>query len=423
MPLPVKSSALVLACCCLGAGFFSNPARLATTLTPVPVWETNDIGAVWSDQFDRSSLGTNWVVLGSVNAVTAANELQFVHTNTDTSRQVYYQPWLTSADEWTLHWSQRFVAQDVGTVGVGVGLKNFQEQSGGNDRGYNALLYGGGTNAGKMALQRWDGTNQNLVTLGPALTLAAGDIVDCGLTRSGWLLTASATNRANSQVSTASLMFSDFVTPRLADPSISRMCFYPFQGAVYVSNVSFVINHRKPARFIVVGASISVGWDATNNTPNNTRGFVAVIQSNFVQTVCNESSSYNATGDAVSLVPEILAHQPGTAILTIGANDLWFGYPAAQWQSNYSNLVVQLQNNGIKVKHCLPTPITPWDLRPLVNWISTTYPAKDVIDDWSALMVNGYQLNPAYDNYDNDGVHPNDAGHVLIGQIIRTNLR
>jgi hypothetical protein len=81
-----------------------------------------------------------------------------------------------------------------------------------------------------------------------------------------------------------------------------------------------------------------------------------------------------------------------------------------------------LQNHGVRVKHCLPTPINPKDLTPLTNWISTTYPARDVIDDWTALVVNTTNLNPIYDNYDHDGVHPNDAGHLLIGQIIRTNL-
>ena len=293
-------------------------------MTPASVWETADIGAVWSDNFNRPSLGTNWVILGSANASIVTNQLRFVHANTDTSRQVYYQPWLTSSDQWTLRWSQRFGTLDAGSVGVGVGIKNFQA-AGGNDRGYNALLYGAGANMGKMALERWDGTNQNLVTLGPALTLAAGDIVDCWLTRSGWTISATASNRANGQVSTTSLVFSDFVNPRLEAPTISRMCFYPFQGTVYVSNVSFVINHRKPARFIVIGASIAEGYNASTYA----QGFVRVVQSNFTEVVCNDSSSWNSTGDSVSLLPEILAHQPGTAILTIGANDLIFGYPRA----------------------------------------------------------------------------------------------
>jgi hypothetical protein len=36
------------------------------------------------------------------------------------------------------------------------------------------------------------------------------------------------------------------------------------------------------------------------------------------------------------------------------------------------------------------------------------------------LLSGIFQLNPAYDS--GDGLHPNDAGHLLIGTIIRTNL-
>jgi lysophospholipase L1-like esterase len=119
-------------------------------------------------------------------------------------------------------------------------------------------------------------------------------------------------------------------------------------------------------------------------------------------------------------LPEILAHQPETAILMIGGNDLLYGYPATQWQGQYSLLVSQLQAQGVKVKYCLPSPRTALDLRPLVNWISSTFPAADVIDTWTPFLQGSFGLNPAYDS--GDGVHPNDAGHLLIGQIIATNL-
>jgi len=185
-----------------------------------------------------------------------------------------------------------------------------------------------------------------------------------------------------------------------------------------LDNVSFTIDRRKPARFVVVGDSIAEGYNATYYA----YGFVCVVQSYFTQAVCNESASYNSTSNSVSLLPEILAHRPGTAVLMIGGNDLEFGYPTMQWRGRYSNLVAELQANGVKVKHCLPTPRSPFDLRPLKTWITETFPSNDVIDTWTPLVTNNYQLAPAYRSYDPDGVHPNDAGHLLIGQIIRTNL-
>jgi lysophospholipase L1-like esterase len=376
-------------------------------------WETTDIGAVWSDDFNRATLGSNWIVLGTANVSITNNELQFAQFNTDFSRQVYYLPWLISSDEWTIRWTQRFGALDGTSFGVGVGIKNFQA-SGGNDRGYNGLLLGTGPDLGKMGISRFDGGAQQPAATGNPISIAAGNIIDCSLTRSGWTMTATASNRANAQVSTSFLTYSE--VSNLIAPTISRACFYPLGGTVYLDNISFTINHRKPARFIIIGASASDGYNASTAA----RRYVSVVQSNFFETVCNESSSYNTTTNAVSILPEILAHRPTTAILMIGGNDLAFGYPASQWQTQYSNLVMQLQMNGVTVKHTFQTPRNGVDLRPLKDWITARYPAGDIIDTWTPFVTNAFSLKPIYDS--GDGVHPNDLGHLILGQIIRTNL-
>jgi lysophospholipase L1-like esterase len=243
--------------------------------------------------------------------------------------------------------------------------------------------------------------------------LAAGNIVDCSLTRSAWTMTATASNRANAQVSTIAF---NYLRPDLIAPTVSRVCVYPIQGTVYVDDLSFTLNHRKPARFIVVGDSISDGYRATNAPAR----YISVVQSNFTETVCNDSSSFNSTTNSVSVLPEILAHRPGTAILMIGGNDVQFGYPNSQWQTQYSNLVTQLQASGAHVKHCLPTPRSNVDLRPLKDWILANYPTNDIIDTWTPLLNSPYGLQSIYDG--GDGVHPNTAGHLLMGSIIRTNL-
>jgi lysophospholipase L1-like esterase len=264
-----------------------------------------------------------------------------------------------------------------------------------------------------MQIQRCDGSSQVLLASGAAMALAASDVVDCSLTRSGWTLTASATNRANARSSAVSISLN--TAPAAFAPTISRLCFYPLSGAIWLDDFSFTINHRKPARFIVIGGSSSDGYNASSHE----RAFVNVIQTNFVETVCNDSSCYNTVADSLSALPEILAQQPGTAILLIGGNDVYFGVPTAQWQQNYSNLVAQLSARGVKVKHCA-VPRNTADLSGLRNWIASSYPANDIIDTWTPLGGGSPRLNSAYDS--GDGVHPNDAGHLLIGQVIRANL-
>jgi lysophospholipase L1-like esterase len=383
-----------------------------STPTGGSAWETSPVGAVVSDDFNRSALGANYVVTSGANVSVSSNQLFFNQTDVNYSRQVYFQPWQTCSDEWTIHWTQRFAALNANSRGVGVGLKNFQT-FGGDDRGYNGLLCGAGADLGKMQIQRYDGSSQVLIGSGPAMSFAPGDIVDCSLTRSGWTLIASATNRANGQSSAVSSSMND--APAAFAPTISRLCFYPLSGAVWLDDFSFTINHRKPARFIVIGGSSSDGYNASTHE----RAFVNVIQTNFAETVCNDSSCYNTVGDSLNALPEILAQQPGTAILLIGGNDIYFSVPAAQWQQNYSNLVAQLSAAGVKVKHCA-VPRNTADLSGLRNWVGSSYPANDIIDTWTPLGSGTSRLNSNYDS--GDGVHPNDAGHLLIGQIIRTNL-
>jgi hypothetical protein len=380
---------------------------------PGSPWEWSDIGAVWSDDFNRATLGTNWIVLGGANPTIVSNQLLLDYPSVNLSRQIYYDPWYINSDAWTIRWSQRFAALNPTSYGIGVGIKNFQA-AGGNDRGYNGIFSGAGTYLGRMNIQRYDGSQHVLITSGPAIPVAAGDLVDCSLTRSGWTIIATASNRANAQVSSTSLVFSD--PANLLAPTISRVCIYPFQGTVYLDDLSFTINRRKPARFIMIGASMGEGYNASDYS----KTFISIVQSNFPQAVCNESSSYNTTTNSISVLPEILAHRPQTAILMIGGNDIQFGYPTNQWQSQYSSLVAQLQTNGVHVKHCLNPPRTFVNLLPLKDWITANYPASDLIDTWTPLLTGTNTLNPAYDS--GDGVHPNDAGHLLIGTIISTNL-
>ncbi len=394
----------------LGATFFGNPAQVSG-LSSV-LWETSPVGAVWSDDFNRASLGSNWVVLGTANATIVNNELQLSETSSNSARQIYFQPWLSCSDHWTIRWTERFSALSGISFGVGVGLKNFQA-AGGNDTGYNALFSGAGANLGKMLLERYNGTNQVLLASGTAISLAAGNQIDCSFTRSGWTLTATASNRANAQVSTASFTFN---LVSVFTPTISRVCLYSLGGAVLLDDLSFNIDRRKRARFIVIGGSGSEGYNASSYE----RGYVSVVQSNYVEAVCNDSASYNTITNSLSVLPEIFAHQPGTAILMIGGNDLQFGYPTAQWQNGYSNLVAQLRANGTKVRHALNTPRSVVNLLPLRDFILTNYPASEIIDTWTPFVTNSWKLKPIYDS--GDGIHPNDAGHLLLGQIIRTNL-
>ena len=407
----------MLLVCGTGAGFFSSSDHVATLTVP-PAWETSDIGVVWSDDFNRATLGTNWVLFGG-NAITLTNNEILVGPG---DGNLLYQPWLISSDSWTLRWKQRFIVLNTSSYGVGVGLRNLQKY-GGTNRAYNAILSVAQGWFGQFVIEqlRDDGL-QGRVTNGPAMTLAVGDVVDCSLTRAGWDMIATASNRANGQVSSCAFTYS--IPLQHEEPTISGINIYAEGGTVALDDISFTINRRKPARFIVIGDSISDGFYLASYTNE----YRSVLQNYYPQAVCNDSSSYNVTSNSLSILPEILAHQPGTAILMIGGNDVFLNVPTATWKAQYSNLVAQLQANGVLVKHCLPTPRNQTDLRVLKDWISTNYPGTNLIDTWTPLLegVSGlkaiYNTDPTGNPGTGDNVHPNAAGHLLIGEIIRTNL-
>lgn len=394
-----------------GAGFFSNPARVAALTGPR--WETSDIGIVWSDDFNRSTLGSNWGLFGG-SAITLTNNEILVSPG---DGYLLYQPWLISSDAWTLRWKQRFAVLNATSYGVGVGLKNLQIY-GGTNRAYNAILSGAQGWFGQFVIEQLsiDGVHQGRVTNGPAMQLAVGDVVDCSLTRAGWDMIATASNRANGQVSSCVFTYSLNPLDLHEQPTISGICIYAEGGTAFVDDISFAINRRKPARFVVIGDSISDGFGVSAYAAE----YRSILQSNYTEVVCNESSSYNTTSNALGVLPEILAHQPQTAILMIGGNDVFLNVPTIQWKLQYSNLVTQLQANGVGIVHCLPTPRNNVNLTQLKTWITTNYAGAKVVDLWTPFLTGTSGLKTAYDS--GDGVHPNDAGHFLIGSIIRTNL-
>ena len=59
----------------------SATATLTVAAPTIPQYEAADIGAVWSDNFNRSSLGANWIILGGANATIVSNQLCLAQTD------------------------------------------------------------------------------------------------------------------------------------------------------------------------------------------------------------------------------------------------------------------------------------------------------------------------------------------------------
>lgn len=395
-------------------------ALLFLPLVALAQYETTPIGVVWSDNFNRVSLGANWTVNGASVATVEANTLKVSAASAAVANSVVYNPWYVCADQWTVAWAQWWTNFDANSYGCLVGLHNEQSQ-GGDDRNYYAELLGAGGSINKLVIGRAQSgtTFTTISTSSGSITMAVNDHINCTFTTSGVTLTATATNSANgSGVSvTATLNYNTDNPPtQNFTPTISRITVSPVIGPVYVDNISFTINSSYPARYVVVGDSITDGEAAT--TVNNR--YSGVIQSNMLERFNVEASGFNATPDAVNDLLEIESYGSSNVVMMIGGNDLLFGFSAASYQSNYNYIVTNLQARGATVWHCLPTPRNGTDERPLTNWIRTTYPIANIINTFTPLQSGASALSGTYDS--GDGTHPNVAGHLLIAQLIMTNI-
>lgn len=117
--------------------------------------------------------------------------------------------------------------------------------------------------------------------------------------------------------------------------------------------------------------------------------------------------------DAVKSIDYIASLDPEYAIISIGRNDVAFGYPAAQWQANYRTIRNTLAAKGIRIVHVQHIPDyerTPTNQTPIVTFTRSEWPGDvtiDISEDW----VTGF-TDPT------DNLHPTPSGHLHIAERI-----
>ncbi|WP_166437263.1 SGNH/GDSL hydrolase family protein [Niastella caeni] len=108
--------------------------------------------------------------------------------------------------------------------------------------------------------------------------------------------------------------------------------------------------------------------------------------------------------------------KPQYAFIMLGGNDLAYSVPTATWQANLLLLHDSLIAHGSKIIWLLATPRTGLDITPVNDFIKATFPFT-YIDTYTPLWSGtGTNLSGTYDS--GDGVHPNEAGHAKIAEVI-----
>jgi hypothetical protein len=132
---------------------------------------------------------------------------------------------------------------------------------------------------------------------------------------------------------------------------------------------------------------------------------------NSLGTVIVNAASADRTVEATQTIDYAKAIKAKYAIVAIGRNDLSSGVASGTWQTNYANIVTQLQSVGTIIIHLLPIPETlQADQSALNTWIIATYGSGNCIDP-SVGWSNGTMLS-------SDTVHPSILGHLYIAKKI-----
>ncbi|WP_347218132.1 GDSL-type esterase/lipase family protein [Chryseobacterium sp.] len=125
----------------------------------------------------------------------------------------------------------------------------------------------------------------------------------------------------------------------------------------------------------------------------------------------------DVTTSLLSLMPEVRKINPKKALIMMGGNDILFNVAPEVWKQNLRDIRNSHVAAGIQVIHCFPTPRA--GAGQLIDFIKNEplFKTDAKIDTNTPLMNGGTDVLAAvYDS--GDGLHPSEAGHAKIAEIV-----
>jgi len=384
----------------LGGGLCNGPAA--------------ELGLLFSDDFNRSdgAPGANYEVQNDSPASLSivSNKLVVVGGG-EVDDWAKWSAYNVALENWTL--TANFVATDKSSTSYGI-LFELLEDAYGSGAGASIGVSLTTADNGTLFLHSIDGVTYTTRATSSAVGFTAGDSMSVTWTRAGLTMSATLTNVTTSASVSANFTY-DFNYPYVkGPPNGGNFAIGALGGTQNVTYWSATGNTKKNSTVVFIGDSITEGYYAGTGFAQR---WQAVVTDRLGWSSVSAAHSGNITADALTYMPEILALRPCLAIMMIGGNDVHFGIADATMKANYASIHDQLVAAGITVIHCLATPRDAVDMRTFNSWIGSTYGGPEkVIDTFTPLKTGDYGLHTTYDI--TDGIHPNAAGHALIGSTV-----
>ena len=368
---------------------------------------------IFSDDFNRVGLGESWTIYNGatigIGVGDNANMMECDGSGTLTE----FASWTSSpmqGENWNMTWIQHAASISSTTYGTYVGMRATDPTDGVTVRSYAAAV---GYSTGSVGDLFISDSSFNAIKSSVALSPIpeASDVLLCSFSYNVSTLTFYVTNTTQGGSLTLSTNCLDFGATYLR-PEIGYPTVWAIGGYVMIDNLAVRNTATTANSDLLIGDSIGDGYASTDATNR----FFGIMQKASAGTIYNCSASSDMTAQVLMVMPQLLSYQPAKVYLMIGGNDIYHGVATDTWKTNYLNIVSNFTGRGISVYHLLPTPRTANDLTALTNFIISTYPSS-YIDTWTPLVApDGHSLTNTCDI--GDGVHPNDLGHLRVGQAI-----
>lgn len=385
---------------------------MKTPLTPP------NLGQLLYDGFDRSSLGSSWTTnLSSASAAISGNELLLSGGTGTVTEYIKYNAYPTCMERWTLSCGFKCTEKSATSFGFAIGIRGTLNAGSGQRSVYVQLNLTTGANTGKTFVRCNTGTNTTdsiVSTSSGAIVFSLNDEMQLDIERNLNTITTTVFNLTTGTQMSSSFTFPITFSQTNFMHATGMFAIYLFGGTQTVHYITTSSTNKIHPKICFIGDSITYGIYGTDVTTR----YVNQSMLYSTQEYCVMGGPGDDTGSVITRLSEIVNMKSEYVSLMIGGNDILYGVSSATWQANYRTIRNTIKRCGIKVIHLLPTPRTATDVSALKNFIISEYSNVDpIVDSWTPLLGAGTSLNPTYNSGDN--VHPNAAGHALVGTIIR----